>query len=298
MEDEITPVEMIPVDRITVLNPRVRNTKTFKEIVENISEIGLKRPITVSRREDSDGARYDLVCGQGRLEAYLALGQHEIPAIVVSADSEDCLVKSLVENLARRQHRSLDLLRDIAGLKHRGYSDQEIAAKTGLSAAYVSGVNQLLEKGEQRLLRGVEGGQIPLSVAVQIADTDAVGIQAALQEAYEKNLLRGKKLIAVRKLIEQRELRGKGLRYGPHRKPAAGEIPTSSTKLLQTFQEDADRKRVLIRKADLARRQLLFVIEALRALYADENFVNLLRAENMDSLPRNLAQRLEIRQGA
>ena len=69
-------VELIPIERITVINPRVRNKKIFKEIVENIAEIGLKRPITVTRRDDADGPRYALVCGQGRLEAYQALGQH------------------------------------------------------------------------------------------------------------------------------------------------------------------------------------------------------------------------------
>ncbi len=41
-------VEMIPTDRITVINPRVRNKKVFKDIVSNIAEIGLKRPITVT----------------------------------------------------------------------------------------------------------------------------------------------------------------------------------------------------------------------------------------------------------
>jgi len=81
-------VEMIPVDRITVLNPRVRNKKIFREIISNIAELGLKKPITVTRREDNDGPRYDLVCGQGRLEAYQALGQLEIPALVVSVDTE------------------------------------------------------------------------------------------------------------------------------------------------------------------------------------------------------------------
>ena len=73
--------------------------------------------------------RYDLVCGQGRLEAYQALGQREIPALVVDADTEDCMVMSLVENLARRQHRAIDLLRDIQGLKRRGYNDTAIAGK-------------------------------------------------------------------------------------------------------------------------------------------------------------------------
>jgi len=60
-------VTMIGVDQINVLNPRSRNRVTFQGIVSNISNLGLKRPITVARRtESSDGKPYDLVCGQGR----------------------------------------------------------------------------------------------------------------------------------------------------------------------------------------------------------------------------------------
>ena len=71
------------------------------------------------------------------------LGQREIPALVVDADTEDCLVMSLVENLARRQHRAIDLLQDIEGLKQRGYNETDIAAKTGLTLEYVKGVIRL-----------------------------------------------------------------------------------------------------------------------------------------------------------
>ena len=69
--------EMIPMNLITVVNPRVRNRKSFREVVDNIAELGLKRPITVAARQSEEGVRYDLVCGQGRLEAFQELGQTE-----------------------------------------------------------------------------------------------------------------------------------------------------------------------------------------------------------------------------
>ena len=75
------------------------------------------------------------------------LGHAEIPAIVVEATEEDGLVMSLVENIARRQHRAIDLLHDIEGMKRRGYSEGEIARKTDLTVEYVRGVIQLLETG-------------------------------------------------------------------------------------------------------------------------------------------------------
>jgi len=290
---DTSAVELIPIERITVINPRVRNKKIFKEIVENIAELGLKKPITVTRRDDADGPRYALICGQGRLEAYQALGQHEIPALVVEADTEDCLVMSLVENLARRQHRAIDLLHDIEGLKGRGYNDTTIARKTGLTIEYVKAVLRLLKNGEHRLLRAVEAGQMPVSIAVEIAGATDAETQNVLQQAYEKKLLRGHKLIAAKRLIEQRQRRGKGLRINVSPNGKRRERPLSSNALIRVYQEDVDRKRLLIRKAETTRNRLVFVTEALRKLLVDENFVTLLRAEGLDTLPRNLAARIE-----
>lgn len=282
-------VELIPMDRITVVNPRVRNKKIFKDIVANIAQLGLKRPITVTKRNDPDGPRYDLVCGQGRLEAYQALGQTEIPALVIDAGAEDCAVMSLVENFARRQHRAIDLLHDIEGLKRRGYDEPQIARKTGLTIEYVRGVIGLLENGEHRLLRAVESGHVPVSIAVQIAQADDAEVQNILQQAYENRSLRGRKLIAAKRLIEQRRRRGKGLKMNGQKR----EQPLSSNALIRAYREDVDRKRVLIRKANATRDRLIFVTEAVRKLFAEENFITLLRAEGLDTLPRNLADRIQ-----
>ena len=56
-------VEMIPVDRVTVVNPRSRNQRNFKDIVDNIARVGLKKPITVTRRMEAGGPFY---AGTGR----------------------------------------------------------------------------------------------------------------------------------------------------------------------------------------------------------------------------------------
>ena len=47
-EPDAITVQMIPIEQITVLNPRVRNPKVFRLIVDSISKVGLKRPITVN----------------------------------------------------------------------------------------------------------------------------------------------------------------------------------------------------------------------------------------------------------
>src|SRR5690242_5500707 len=118
MNDDAPDVQMIAIGEINVLNPRSRNKTVFQGIVSNIQNVGLKKPITVARRlQPVDGKKYDLVCGQGRLEAYGALGQTEIPAIVMDASREDCFLMSLVENVARRHPSPLELLREISNLK-------------------------------------------------------------------------------------------------------------------------------------------------------------------------------------
>lgn len=285
-------VEMIPIARITVVNPRIRNKKHFKEIITNIGQVGLKRPITVTRRMEAGGPFYDLVCGQGRLEAFKALGQQEVPALVVNANHEDCLVASIVENCARRQHRAIDLLQDIGAMKGRGHSVPEIARMTGLSGEYVYAVVRLLEKGEERLLRSVETGQIPFSVALEIAEAEDHDIQAALQAAYERKLLRGKKLMIAKRIVEQRRQQGKGLKYNIKRKSR----PLSFEALLKAFQEDVDRKRILIRRAETAKARLIFIVGAIRKLLGAKQFSDMLAEEGLISLPEALASRIE-RQG-
>jgi len=281
-------VEMIPIERITVLNPRVRNQRVFTEIVENIAKVGLKRPITVTRRAEADGPFYDLVCGQGRLEACRELGHSEVPALVVSADEEDCLVSSLVENCARRQHHAVDLLQDVRRMKERGYSTVDIARKTGLSYEYVLGVTRLLENGEERLLRAVESGMMPISVAVDIAEAEDGDVQAALQAAYETKQLRGKKLIAARRLVETRRRRGKAMR-NEQQKPRR---PLSSEALVRAYEEETARKRALIRRSEAAKARLTFITEALRTLIDDDQFCALIEDEELDNLPANLAERI------
>ena len=283
-------VEMIPINRITIVNPRIRNKRTFKEMVENIAQLGLKKPITVTRRAEADGPFYDLVCGQGRLEAYMALDQHDVPALVVAADPEDCLVASLVENCARRQHRAIDLLQDIRGMQERGYLTQEIARKTGLSLEYVHGVARLIEKGEQRLLQSVESGIIPVSVAVEIAEADDHDVQAALSSAYERGLLKGRKLLAAKKLIETRRRRGKGLALNGQK----ARQRLSADALVKAYQEDTDRKRAMIRRTEATRNRLLFITEALRRLSLDERFLALLEDEDLATMPENIASRLKL----
>lgn len=284
-------VRMIPVDRIDILNPRDRNKRVFEEIVDNIKTIGLKKPITVTPRAGNDMAeRYLLVCGEGRLNAFRSLGEAAIPALVVTVSDEDAFIMSLAENIARRQCRPLEILAGIKQLRDKGYSTKDIATKTGLTAQYVVGILTLLQQGEERLLIAVEKGRIPLNAALTIvgAGDDDKAIQAAMQDAYESGKLRGRQLMEVRRIIERRQTLGRSVARATPRKMA--DVSTSS--LVRTYQREVERQKITVKKAEFTQQRLLFVVSALRQLFADENFINLLRAEGLDTLPEYLANRV------
>ena len=286
-------VELIPVNQVTVANPRIRNKKIFQQIIDSISKVGLKKPITVSRcKNRRKNPSYELVCGQGRLEAFISLGESKIPAIVVDVTKNDRLIMSLVENLARRQHRPLELLHDIGQLRKRGYSDTEITAKTGLSYEYVHNIGHLLEEGEELLLAAVEAGRIPVSVAIDISEADAEGAQEALAQAYQEGHLRGRKLLAAKRLVERRQRRGKAIKRLPLQQ---GRIRISSKSLVRAYEREANRQRLMIKKAAITQNRLLFVVEAVRTLLSDENFVTLLRAEDLVTMPRPLVDLISAR---
>ncbi|KVO60442.1 chromosome partitioning protein ParB [Burkholderia ubonensis] len=284
-------VRMIPIDQIEVINPRERNGRVFEEIVSNIKTIGLKKPILVTPRATASGIeKFLLVCGEGRLKAFRSLGETTIPALVVSVSDEDAFIMSLTENIARRQCRPLELLAGIRELQERGYAPKAIAEKTGLTQQYVQGILTLLHQGEERLVIAVEKGRIPLNAALSIvgAGDNDEAVQAALQEAYESGKLRGRQLMDARRLIERRKTLGRTANRNMTRK--VSDVTTSS--LVRTYQHEVERQKAMVRKAEFTQQRLLFVVGALRQLFADENFVNLLRAEGLATLPKYLAERV------
>lgn len=284
-----TDIENIPISEIRVVNPRTRNKKRFQEIVTSIDAVGLKKPILVSRRElDADGTRYDLVCGQGRMEACGALGETTIPAIVTDASNEEQLVMSLVENIARRPPSNRDLLREVRSLRERKYKAEEIARKLGLDRTYIHGIIHLLEHGEEGLAQAVEAGRLPISVAVKIATGNDHEVQQALAEAYENGDLRGDKLRRARRVISLRiaKLRKAG-KIAQTRRKLTGEA------LVREYKDRMREQRQLIKKANLTKERLLLLISAIRRLMQDEHFTTLLRAETLIDMPEQLAVRLK-----
>lgn len=286
-------IQMISIKEIHVTNTRERREKSFQDIKGNISRVGLKKPVTVRPSDDANG--YDLVCGEGRLKSFIALGQETVPAIVRrDLSQEDAFVMSLVENMARRQHSAMDLLKGIEMLRDQGYGVMDISRKIGLGDSYVYEILNLLGMGEERLLSAVEKGQIPLSIAMKIVSSPGEE-QRALQDAYESKELRGKKFIMAQRLVEKRRNLGKGMRKSGHKRNADGSS-VSTRQMLRKFQIEIDRMRSVVEKSDTTNNTLLIIVESFFNLLKDGNFINLLRAENIETMPKALACMIKDRE--
>lgn len=294
METNATkPIANIRVENIRVLNPRTRSKRQKQSLMENIASVGLKKPITVSARSCSSGmVEFDLVCGQGRLEAVQALGYQTIPANIVEKTENECLVMSLVENIARRNHSTLELLRDIQSLRKEGYSDGVVAEKVGLSPAYLEHLMFLLDRGEERLITAVEAGTLPIAIAVHISRATDADVQSALLDAYEDGTLKGPQLATVRRLLSRRmRAGGKALpasngRAGTRRRELAPD------QLRRLFMRESERQKALAKRVELVHARLSFIVHALRELMHESEFIDLLEQEALATLPRVLDQRI------
>lgn len=275
-------IESIPISEIRVVNPRERNKVTFANMVSNIDKVGLKKPVTVARRDlEADGTRYDLVYGQGRLQAVARLGDSTVPAIVIDASPEDRYLMSLVENIARRRPSNSELVREVRSLMERGHKNTAMADKLGLDVTYINNVVRLLKKGEERLIAQVEAGAIPLSIAVQIACASTADLQKALSDAYDRGDLRGSKFRTVQALVARRF----GKKHGVESKAK----PVSGKDLVREYEQHTQRQRSLVRRANIVSGRLAMLRSAISRLSADDHFVTLLRAESLDKLPESLS---------
>lgn len=290
MKENSLIAEMIPVSDVRVVNPRKRNRNTWLAIVSSIRNVGLKKPILVSRGAAAeDGhAMFDLVCGQGRLEAFQELGEECIPALITDSSQPDQFLMSLVENIARRPPSNKSIHIEVRNLRARGYDPSAIALKLGLDKGYITGIVHLVEHGEAKLIEDVEAGKLPLTVAIEICRNDDDGIQRALAEGYESGELRGSKLTSIRRLIQQRSggaaacIAGKG---------AKSTAPMTGAGLVKLYKQRVRDQQKLVARADQARDRLLVIVAAMRVLLDDEDFRTLLRAESLSDMPEELQLR-------
>ena len=282
-------IQMIRIDHINILNPRSRDQRKFEVIVESIREVGLKKPIQVSLRSVKDGEEpgYDLVCGQGRMEACRALGHTEIPAEVVEISKTERMLKSLVENIARRTPSPFALIHEIMRLREDGKETAVIAKSLGIAESMVRILILLKNNGEERLLEETLRGYVPVTVAIEISKAESVEAQRELLKIYEGKELPQDSIRAIRRLVMQRQTFGKSCNHSKIRN-----APKTAEGMMAAYRQQCQKQKIMIKKAQQCDSTLVLLAAAFRELIKDEDFINLLKAEQMPTMPVFLAEKI------
>jgi len=143
----------------------------------------------------------------------------------------------------------------------------------------------LKKAGEGRLIFEVIAGNIPLGIATQIAKVEGPEQQRQFLQAYQKENLNQAAIRTIRRVVVQRDAFGKKMTGMPNPRKW-----TSAEGLVSTLKKESQRQKLVVKKTTVCEARLLFIVEAMRRLCADENFVTLLRAEKIESMPNELSQ--------
>jgi ParB family transcriptional regulator, chromosome partitioning protein len=268
--------QAIPIVQIKVINSRNRDKEQFDMNVESINHIGLLKPVRVNDKFLERTGMYELICGEGRLQAQQRLGQETIMAEVVSCTRKEAYLQSLIENIARTKPGSMDFAREVKRLFDEGWDYAKLARLTCKSDSYIRQYVRLVEQGEDRLIHGVEQGIFPINFAVLVASTDDSQLQNILMDAFDEGLVTTNTFAQARKIITARA-----------RSPKTKTTPANYTvDQLKTDIEDATRvKKSYVREAKTKENRFLTLFHGINTLWKDQAFLALLREEKLFERP-------------
>jgi ParB family chromosome partitioning protein len=262
----------IPIDKIVVINSRQRDEEHFEDMIRSISELGLYNPICVNSRRLKKTGKYDLVYGEGRLEAYRRLGKTHIEADVVNISEEQALLAGLAENLTRAKKNVIEFARIILQMHKRGMNYSELAKITGKSSTTMADYIALMQKGEERLIRGVEKNLFSISFAMKVIESTESDIQHFLMDAYEQGEIAVRHLESIMKLLNERAKKGLSNRDMTVRK-------------LQTIVKQRTKEtKMFIAEAKVKRNDAMQLTECLVTLWEDEEFMKM--TDGLKDLPK------------
>lgn len=271
----------VELEKINVINSRERDEGQFQENVRSIENDGLLVPVVVNERYLQETGFYELVCGEGRVLAHRKLGQTHIPAEVIDRDRKDALLFSLVENVARVTPGTMWFAREVKRLRDSGWALDRIARLVNKSAEYVREYIGLAEKGEERLIKAVEQGIIPISLAVEIAQADNATVQHVLMDAFDKGILTSGNFPTVRRIVETRVYSSKRTAH-----PRADGTPMYSVKQLRNDIARITReKEAFVREASVKENRLLMLLQDMHEMRGNESFAAMVKAEGLDQWP-------------
>ena len=255
-------IALIPVDAIIVVNPRNRDEKRFAKTVRSIKEVGLQKPICVNERNYQKTGMYELVCGEGRLKAHRLLRETHIDAEIINVDEGKALLMGLAENLTRTRKDIMEFARRIVKMhdQGRGISYDDLAKITGKSSATMRNYIELMQKGEERLIRGVENDIFTMDFAMKVIQFPLVEVRVFLMNEFQDGKIATSDMAYIRRILDIREAKGQSNTELTHKK------------LTASIREETKRLKQTLKQHKIKRNDAYFLVDSLKKLWADEKF--------------------------
>ena len=243
----------------------------------------MKRPIVLNTRYLDTSGMYELVCGQGRIEAYQQLGKTSMPSLLVDVERSAALIMSIAENTTRNSPPPIWFANVIKGLHDSGVSVTEIAKILGRSTDSVRSYLKLVSNGEEILLDAVERGRISVSAAYQIAKTPNSELQKLLLEGVEAGMLSKDDIPVVKRMIENR--RRFGRKYFKSSKKSKYNSYTVD-QLRKEIKQTLSKQEEFIQKSRKTEYRLMLLSEEFQRLQRDADWQDVVEAEEMTDFPK------------
>lgn len=276
--------EMIPLDKIKVVNSRLRDEKQFQMNVQSIDAVGLFKPILVNDKFLPSTEFYELICGEGRLLAHGRLKATEIKAEVMTCTRKEAHLLSLIENLARSRPGSMEFARALKQMHDQGWSFKDIAKVACRSEEYIKMYITLVVNGEDRLIRGVEQDVFPITFAMLVAQTDDANIQHVLMDAFDQKIVNCQNFARARAIINGR-FDGRNRKAGP-----SGTANYTVKALVTDIASATKAKDSYVREVKEKENRLFALLEGLGQLWNAPAMMDLLRAEGLGERPELLGK--------
>lgn len=123
---------------------KILDQQPLQELADSIRRHGILQPITVQYLPEENV--YQIISGERRFLAAQAAGLQEIPCWVQTPESQEILVRQVVENWQRADLHPFDLADTLVQLRDTlGYSQKQIAELTAKPESEISKILSLLK---------------------------------------------------------------------------------------------------------------------------------------------------------
>jgi len=192
---------------------------------------------------------------------------------------------TLAENIARNPPAAIEFARALKQMRDDGMPTRELAKISGRSESHVTKLLTLVDKGEERLVKGVEAGVLPLDFAYIVAESDNRSIQHLLIDAFDSKLVKASNVAAVRGVIEERMREAAAAAASGAAKHIPSPEDWTVSRLRKEIHNVTTRKEGYVQQANIGQNRVVALLLVLKELVTKPEFMALAEKAGKHQLP-------------